>query len=169
VPRYQLYHVVEKTDAGAHLSPAMAFNRQRESNVCFVRLAVNFRPPHTFTSAAPSFSYTNTSRDTDSSRSVCAIVPRVMRTALTSRISRAFSPQDPTLSHSRYEFAVTLADLQEYEVRLARPPSDPRLRQCLLQERSPRFHLRDIIRQKLSFRQRFRKRGQPEPIYTVQR
>src|SRR5208283_4708727 len=79
VARNQLQHVIEKTDSAADLGATSTFDRQHNANVGFIGLAMNAGAPHAVTSV-PSFSSASTSRNVAINRSVCSVVPMVMRT-----------------------------------------------------------------------------------------
>ena len=106
----------------------MPLDGQRHANVGFVGLAMDLRPPHAFTSA-PSFSSATTSRSAASSLSVCAVVPRVMRT----HPSHPGSAERSRTNIPRCRIAATNSRCRspishQHEIRLARPPRDARLR-----------------------------------------
>src|SRR3974390_31563 len=75
----QLHHVVEEAYAGADLRAAVPLDRQRHTNVRFVGLAVELRPPHACTSVL-GFNSASTSHNAASNLSICSTPPIVMRT-----------------------------------------------------------------------------------------
>ena len=67
VPREQLQHVIEKADAGAHVVPALAVERERQRDLRLRRPSIDYRAAH------------RTSSITAMARRVCSTMPVAMR------------------------------------------------------------------------------------------
>ena len=147
----------------------MAFDGEREPNVGLVGFAMDARPPHAVTSRSQLQLGHNFAKRRQQPLRLLAGSEGDAHTTVASRIGRAVAHQYPTLSHSRHELAMPLADPHQHEIRLARPPGDAQPCQLVLQLRAAGLHLGHIAGDILAVRQRRRQRQQRHRIHAIWR
>ena len=147
----------------------MAFDGQCNANVRLVRLAMDLCSPHAFTSA-PSFNSATTSRSFVTKRSVCAVVPRVMRTQPShpgsAERSRTNIPRcriAATNSRCRSPILISTKFASLGHHRNTHPG------EFLLQSHPPRLHLRNVVRDEAIVRKRLGQRRERDRIHAVRR